>query len=260
MSAPNGVNSSPQNPDKPEREASASQAKPESGGQTPPSPMSAKVSEEVPDIIAQMMKPKSFDIGQQNVEEFRAEAQRTINKIVNFQFGKQSGTSTGVALVTKRSAQITLKAVVRKFHKNTKFARPTPEFAEPELNGFLEEIHVVPAIDVTTTPPAGICIPFRITAWEGYDVIFDALKNLADDKEVLFLKYERGGGNDAGTYKVERSRMEPQHRVLWEHALWPTAVEAPALVPFVSFEDLIAESFIFRRAWAAVLRRKGVQQ
>ena len=254
-------------PEDPEKSEGVKQPKPVSADKSAAIPGTSPVdrtpesADSVPDIVAQMMKAKSFDIGQQKVDDFRAEAQRTVNRIINFQFGKPGGTSTGFALVTKRSSQIQLNAIVRKLGKTTKFARPTPEFVEPELSDFLETIHLVPGIDVTISPPSGICMPFRITTWDGYTAIFDALNKLADDKEVLFLKYVRGGaGNEAGTYKVEVSTMEPQHRVLWQNAQWPTAEDAPNLVPYVPFDELLAESFILRRAWAAVLKRKGMTQ
>jgi len=190
------------------------------------------------------------------VDDFRQKAQRESAREIVFNLGKPANTSQGAAILTNPASQITANLVVRRFGNSTKFAPPTAEFVEPELQPFLEQVHLIPIVDVTSTQPAGFLFPLRITSWEGYATIYNALTRLQEG-QGLFLRYLRGGGGDPGGYQVEPFALEERHREIMTHVQWPLPKNVVSIIPPVAFEVLVAENFNLKRAYQQVLRRKG---
>ncbi len=213
-------------------------------------------SEQVPDPIARLMRAQAFDIKDHRFDDFRTAAQHTAGQGLLFTLGKPGGLGHGIAVLTKTDAQLRVKLVIRRSGKTVRFARPTPEFAEPELEPFLELVHLVPVVDVTNSAPAACLWPFRITAWEGYERVFKALANLDHNSEGLYLRHLRGAGNDPGGYEAEPFPMEERHRVLWASVPWPRPGDLPSLIPDTPFQELLQENFNLRRAMQLVERRK----
>jgi hypothetical protein len=210
----------------------------------------------VPDPIAELMGAQSFNIANHKVDDFRQAATKASAQRIVFNVGKPSGASQGMAVLTKKEANIRVNLVVRRSGKSTRFAAPTPEFVEPELREFLEPVHLVPVIDVTGAVPAGYLWPFRITAWDGYEKIFTTLAGLQDSHGV-YVRYRRGAGDDPGGYDAEPFSLEPRHKAIWDDAKWPTAGDVLGLIAPVAFNDLLAENFNLKRAWAQVMQRRG---
>lgn len=205
--------------------------------------------------IKALIGAKSFNIAHHKVDDFRQSAQSELYKAIVFSLGKPAGSSQGVALLTKSDSNHEANAVVRRLGKSTKFARPTLEFLEPELQPYLERIHLIPGVDVTGPNPTGFLWPSRITAWDGYECIFNALADLGES-QGLFIKYSKAGEGDPGSYVAEPFDLEEKHKTILQNVNWPTADEVPELLPQVPFEQLIAENFNLKRAWQAVLRRR----
>jgi hypothetical protein len=218
------------------------------GLQTPPS---SNV-----DAVANLLGAKSFDVATHRVDDFRQKAQREAAREIIFNLGKPANTSQGAAVLTNPTSQITANLVVRRLGASTKFAPPTVEFAEPELQSFLEQVHLIPMVDVTGPQPAGFLFPLRITGWDGYATIYNGLTKL-EKGQGLFLKYLRGGGGDPGGYQVEPFTLEERHREIMAHVDWPTPKDIVHYLPTIPFSDLLKENFNLNRAWQKVLSRKA---
>ncbi len=210
---------------------------------------------DVPEAIARLMDVQTFDISQTRIEDFREAAQRSAGQRLQFALGKPAGMAQGLALLTRKDTQLRANLIIRRTGKMTKYVLPTVEFAEPELQPFLEPVHLIPIVDVTTSTPAAYLWPFRITAWDGYETVFSALAALEDTTSVLYVRYLRGGGNDPGGYTAQALPMEDRHRELWRGVEWPRDIYT--LIPAVPFADLLAESFNIKLAWAESLARRS---
>lgn len=212
-------------------------------------------SEQVPDSIARLMGAQTFNITAHRFEDFHAAAQQAMGGNLTFSLGKPPGIARGVAILTNTDAQLRANLVIRRSGKTTKYARPTPEFGDPELAQFLEAIHLIPVVDVTNSEPTAYLMPFRITVWDGYRNLFNALARLDSPRQGLHLRYIRGGGNDPGHYDAEPFTMEEGHRKLWVGVPWPRPEDLLPLIPLVPFEELMGEDFNLRRAVQARRRR-----
>ena len=146
----------------------------------------------VPDEVAKLVSAETFDIGELRLESFREEAHRSTAGALTFTLGKPGGIAQGIAIVTKKAAQVRAKLLIRRLGKATRFALPTPEFVAPELAAYLEPVHLIPGVDVSGPNPAGYLIPYRVSVWDGYETVFNALSKLRDPQQGLWLRYRRG--------------------------------------------------------------------
>ena len=211
----------------------------------------------VPSGIVALMGASTFDISKHKVDDFREAARRQEGARMAFKVGKPAGVTLGVAILTKKAAQITARLVLRRTGKVTRFSSPTPEFVEPELQAFLEQVHLVPAVDVTSASPTGHLWPFRVTSWAGYEAVFNAIAGIDDARQGLYLRYARGQDDDPGGYVVNSFDLEPRHLALLGSIPWPNPGDLVSLLPAPAFSDLLNENFNLKLAWAAVQKRRG---
>ena len=96
-----------------------------------------------------------------------------------------------------------------------------------------------------------------MSVWPEYKKIYEAIANLDDARQGIYVRYAHGPSGQPGTYSVEPFPFEPRHVELWQNAVWPSVEDAEGLIERVPFAELAAENFNIRRGWELVRKRKG---